>query len=111
MAYWFRARFQARRMRGDYLAINKSQLAMLPIRVIDGDSRDGALCNRVSDLARERLGLVRGSQSAKEMLPRQAEELERRIDELVYRLYRLSDDEIAEVETEVANLGERGSVR
>ena len=35
LSYLFRIRFQAKHLAGGFLAINKGQLAKLPIRVID----------------------------------------------------------------------------
>jgi SAM-dependent methyltransferase len=87
LSYLFATRFAAKRLSGGYLAINKGQLAKLPIVV--GTLRVPSL-RRLSVLARRLTG--------------QAGRLsyEDEIDRLVYRLYGLSAKEIRRVETHFA---------
>ena len=88
LTYLFRTRFSAKRLAGGYMAINKGQLARLPI----------VLPRRTS------VSLV---------LPGQARRLsyddDAAIDQAVYRLYRLTKAEIAEVESHFAKLGRRAA--
>lgn len=84
MSYLFQTRFQAKRLSGGYLAINKSQLAMLPIPMID--EADASAINtrrRIIDLVGQ--------------LPRMNESVDQGIDAAVYELYRLTNDEITTV--------------
>jgi adenine-specific DNA-methyltransferase len=82
LSYLFATRYAAKRLGGGYLAINKGQLARLPIRCVDrADSTDRRQHDRLVELAK------RAGRSA---------DIE--IDELVYGLYRLTEAEIAAVE-------------
>lgn len=82
VSYLFATRYAAKRLSGGYLAINKGQLARLPILIADNQSRDDVRrTRRISQLARD------WNSSSDEV-----------IDDLVYQLYRLSDAEIARVE-------------
>ncbi len=102
----FRLRFGAKRLAGGYLAINKSQLAQLPICVSSPDDLEaGPLQRRLIQLVDE---LQAGWQEAGPDGPRDRQafrlaraERDAEIDALVYRLYRLTDEEIAEVEASV----------
>jgi SAM-dependent methyltransferase len=80
LSYLFRARFAAKRLAGGYLAINKGQLAQLPIVV----GQDLPFTEQ----------LPAGHSLLYE--PSQAEQME--IDRRVYALYRLSQAEVDEVE-------------
>ena len=107
LAFLFRLRNQAKRLSGGYLSVNKSQLGRLPIRVVDrrrepqDASRQLELCSLVERIehlvAREAAEAERGD--ADSSVRRQLLELEARVDRLVYQLYRLSEPEIAQVET------------
>ena len=79
LSYLFRTRFAAKRLAGGYMAINKGQLARLPIVV----------------------------RSLRERKPQPPAVDDAAIDQRVYRLYRLSKAEIAEVEAHFAELGRR----
>jgi hypothetical protein len=83
----FATRYAAKRLGGGYLAINKGQLARLPIRRVErADSTDRRRHDRLVELAK-----TTGRRADIE------------IDELVYGLYRLSEAEIGDVE---AHFGE-----
>ena len=107
LAFLFRLRNQAKRLSGGYLSVNKSQLGRLPIRVVDrrrepqDASRQLELCSLVERIehlvAREAAEAERVD--ADSPVRRQLLELEARVDRLVYQLYRLSEPEIAQVET------------
>ncbi|MDA1052974.1 MAG: N-6 DNA methylase [Planctomycetota bacterium] len=85
MSYLLRIRFPAKRLAGGYLAINKSQLAKLPIRSIDEADREAvSMRDGIIDI-------VGG-------LERPNAESDRAIDRLVYRLYGLTDDEVEMVQ-------------
>jgi len=85
MSYLLGTRFQAKRLAGGYLAINKSQLAKLPIRVVDTQDSEAVI-------VRDRIiELVNGLRVADT-------DSDHEIDRLVYRLYELTDDEIETVE-------------
>jgi hypothetical protein len=95
MSILFRQRFAAKKLAGGYLAMNKGQLQQLPIRVVEeGDEK---IAVRLAELAswgrlpacpEKNLGQA-GS------LPH---DIDREIDELVYKLYQLTAAEIREVE-------------
>jgi hypothetical protein len=70
---------------GGYLAINKSQLVNLPIRILGRDAADAGRIRRLSEMARE-----------------WSPAHERPVDNLVYELYRLTDAEISRVEEHFA---------
>ncbi len=95
LTYLFRTRFAAKRLAGGYLAINKGQLAQLPIRL----PSEG-----VGSLWRKSIVNDGKSSLAKDSRPPDAA-----IDQLVYRLYRLTKTEIALVEAHFANLGRRAA--
>jgi SAM-dependent methyltransferase len=82
LAYLFATRFAAKRLGGGYLAINKGQLAQLPVCVASrADQKERRMQDRLSQLAANW---------------RPAADAE--IDSIVYRLYRLSTAEISRVE-------------
>ncbi len=110
MSYLFRLRFQAKRLAGGYLSVNKSQLAALPIRILDSAADEAEHGKQeLADLAREMIRLsaprshsARASIDAGRIEQRQA--LDREIDARVYRLYALNDAEIQRVESEVSSV-------
>ncbi|MBW3596148.1 MAG: N-6 DNA methylase [Planctomycetes bacterium] len=91
LTFLFRGRFQAKRLAGGYFSLNKRQLEQLPIRAADGSDRR-ASCE-LSRIAR-RLSEAGGADEA----------LDRRIDEIIYPLYRLTDEEVDAIEAELAEL-------
>src|SRR5439155_11554683 len=82
LSYLFATRYAAKRLSGGYLAINKGQLARLPFRTISARSGDDARRDR---RLRELATTWNASHEAE-------------IDQLIYRLYHLSNDETACVE-------------
>jgi hypothetical protein len=103
LSHLFRLRFQAKQLSGGYLAINKGQLGRLPIATID--PHDGAARPSADGLAAwaaELSGCAAGPERLGEPGedPKRRQELERRIDQQVYQLYRLSDAEITAIESE-----------
>ncbi len=106
LSYLFATRYAAKRLSGGYLAVNKGQLARLPIRCVDqADSTDRRRYNRLVELA-ARIGGPsetehHGGRSLQSLShPTVAADIE--IDELVYGVYRLSETEIASVEAHFA---------
>ncbi len=106
LTYLFRTRFQAKRLAGGYFAVNKGQLGQLPIRVIDADAlpddqrQRAELIRLVTDISRLSAdGEPAGPEDGREITLREIGELDRRIDAIVYQLYRLSAAEIALVES------------
>ena len=106
----FRLRFQAKRLSGGFLAVNKGQLATLPIRIIAAtDSVGRARHDEIIDLA-ERLSTLHlrlsdtHSSATLRSLPRQLAAAEQRMDQLVYQLYDLTAAEIEVVERSVYQL-------
>jgi SAM-dependent methyltransferase len=78
LSYLFRERFAAKRLAGGYLAINKGQLAQLPIRLTND-----LPAAKVKQLARLAHQLHQSISAA----------VEQQLDELVYELYELSSAE------------------
>ena len=87
LSYLFRTRFAAKRLGGGYMAVNKGQLAKLPIAI--------------SPI--ERLAELSKSLTASTVPIAAARDDE--IDQLVYQLYGLSNQQIAAVERHFAELG------
>ena len=99
LSHLFALRFQAKRLAGGYLAINKSQLAQLPICVRSPADREaGPLQQRLIQLVGQ---LQAHSHKAAPADPRERAAWDAEIDALVYRLYCLTDEEIAAVEASV----------
>jgi hypothetical protein len=103
-SYLFRIRFQAKHLAGGFLAINKGQLGKLPIRVIDWTiAEDKRRHDGIVDLSQQMMSLVRqrgqtGPSNADIALEHPMQSVDRSIDQLVYGLYRLTDDEVRAVE-------------
>jgi adenine-specific DNA-methyltransferase len=93
-SYLFRTRFRAKELAGGFLAINKGQLAQLPVRVIDEANPDEI---HLRTQLIKQVEVLLAAPFAKAAIDPLAE---RRIDELVYRLYRLTAAEIDRVEAE-----------
>ena len=98
LSYLFRTRFASKRLGGGYLAINKGQLAQLPIPVPAGHQRSGL--QRIECLSALAADLSKGNS-------RQPEADDAKIDRLVGQLYRLDAQQIAEVEAHFAELDRR----
>ena len=90
LSYLFRMRFGAKRLAGGFLAINRGQLAQLPIRLIDFANRhDKSQHNKLILLVERML---------KGPCDRQLQTIDRKIDRVVYGLYGLTADEIGAIE-------------
>jgi hypothetical protein len=105
LSYLFRIRFQAKRLAGGFLAINKGQLAKLPIRVIDfAVAEDKRRHDRIVALAQQMSTLLsqpRDGGHAALTVERQIASIDTEIDRLVYSLYALTEDEVQTIETSV----------
>jgi hypothetical protein len=100
----FRVRFRGKQLAAGYLAINKGQLGQLPIRVVEPhEAADWAARQRLIALAQamERAAARLAGEEADDQ--RRADEefqaADDEIDQLVYRLYRLTDAEIGLAES------------
>ena len=108
LSYLFRIRFQAKHLAGGFLAVNKGQLARLPIRVIDWTiAEDKRRHDEIVDFSQRMMSLVRqregtGWSRADIPLEHPMQSVDRSIDQLVYELYRLTDAEIRVVEQSTA---------
>jgi methylase of polypeptide subunit release factors len=87
MSHLFRTRFHAKRLAGNYLAINKGQLAQLPIRVISPEDSASQALQQAIQTHVERL-LREPADAASE----------EQVDRLVNQLYQLTPAEVAELE-------------
>jgi len=96
------------RFRGGYFAVNKQALSRLPIRLIDpAIADDSARHDKLVELVERMLSLHKQLAAAKTahdktVLQRQIDATDRQIDQLVYELYGLTDDEIKIVEEAAA---------
>ncbi len=92
------------RFSGGYYAYNRQYIERLPIRQIDfSNKQDAARHDRMVSLVTRMLDLNKKTADAslpadKEMYKRQIDATDREIDNLVYELYGLTDEEIAIVE-------------
>lgn len=90
--------------RGGYLALNRQYIEQLPIRTIDfSDPADKARHDRMVALVELMLSLHKQLAAAntdheKTAIQRQIDAADRQIDQLVYELYGLTDEEISIVE-------------
>lgn len=102
LSYLFATRFAAKRLAGGYLAINKGQLARLPIvtlsHPIAGIKPGPGPGLQADSNAVHRLATLAGR-----MFIRPTEPIETEIDHLVYAIYRLSNAEIARIERHFAH--------
>jgi len=107
LSHLFRIRFHAKHLSGGFLAINKGQLARLPIRVIDfAVAEDRRKHDEVVALAEQMTVLIgrraaTGADHADSVLEGQIASTDAAIDRLVYGLYGLTDDEIRAVEASI----------
>ena len=90
MNYVFTNKFQDKHLAGGYLGINKNNLETLPIFEIN--SKNQALANKIIGLV-DKVIMIKGKNAEAD-----TSEFEKQIDNLVYRLYGLSDEEIEIVE-------------
>ncbi|MGF7118024.1 Eco57I restriction-modification methylase domain-containing protein [Methanobacterium oryzae] len=90
--------------RGGYYAYNKQYIEKLPIRIIDfSNAKDVALHDKMVSLVEQMLQLNKDLVNANipsdvKMIQRQIDATDKQIDNLVYELYGLTDDEIKIIE-------------
>jgi hypothetical protein len=100
--------------RGGWRSANRQFLSQLPVRIIDfSDPTDTSRHDRFVKLVELMLGLHKQIASAntgheKTALQRQIDATDRQIDQLVYELYDLTDEEISIVEAAMES-GRKGS--
>jgi len=105
LLFW-RLRSISNVFRGGWITCTKQYVETLPIRMINFDSPDDkALYDRMVSLVDQMLNLNRQFAKAalpqdRDMLHRQIEATDRQIDQLVYKLYDLTEEEIKIVEAE-----------
>ena len=99
LSYLFQIRFQAKGLANGYLAVNKSQLAQLPIRVVDDDDPvERSLHDKIvagvdkMTVLNAELGDAT-EQTCSRDLQDQIERCDAEIDQCVYDLYRVTEDE------------------
>ncbi len=101
MSFVYRNRFQGKQMAGGYLAVNKAQLHSLPVRWIDPEDRKSVqMHHELCNAARRLMRLYADDNVSSDATA----ELERQIDETVYRLYNLRDTEIRDVEESLSSI-------
>jgi hypothetical protein len=101
ISHLFRQRFAAKHLAGGYLAINKGQLQKIPVRRIDAprDARRRRLIRLVAErLALERQLAGRAATDEATRIGRQISAAERRIDDIVFELYEVTEDERRSIE-------------
>ena len=86
-SYYLRSKFKDKHLAGGYLAINKSTIEQLPF--VEADAATQGL---ISSNAKKITQLKKNNPDADTSL------LEQEIDRLVYKLYNLTDEEIAVIE-------------
>jgi hypothetical protein len=100
--FWFKKILP--KLRGDFYEPSYVYLKNLPIRIINHDNKNEAsIYNQIIGLADNLLELNKQNQltkieSQRQQLQRAIDHAERRIDELVYELYGLSEEEVAIIE-------------
>lgn len=105
LSTWFRGKYD-KLQRGIFPQFKVKELAAFPIKSIDqGNSSQMSLHNRIASLADHMVILHAqysraGTNQEREVIQRQLLGLDQQIDLLVYKLYELSDSEIALVEAE-----------
>lgn len=103
LSFLFRARFRAKQLSGGFLAINKSQLDQLPIRIVQPQDRAAVQIRQRVVRSVQRLERLANEGTDAATPPGKVQgilALERQIDECVYQLYRLTADEVARVEAD-----------
>jgi methylase of polypeptide subunit release factors len=89
LSYLFRERFAAKRLAGGYLAINKGQLAQLPICVPTNNQQQEKLQRTITNLARQ-------------LHARPSAALDDALDAVVYQLYQITPAERERIEASIA---------
>ena len=87
ISYYFKVKFKDKTLSGGYLAINKNTIQDIPFVDIDDDKKEQLilLSKKINDNNSDHSSLL-------------IIELEKQIDQLVYELYGLTDDEIKIIE-------------
>ena len=104
LLFWY-LKLISNRFRGGWITCTKQYVSKLPIRTIDfPDSTDKVRHDRMVELVEQMLDLNKQLAGAKApqtktVLQRQIETTDRQIDQLVYELYDLTDEEIKIVES------------
>ena len=104
ITYYFKKTFEAKHLAGGYLAINKDQLAQLPIRIIDFTNvSEKDKHDKIVQLVEQMLQGKKQLQTAKTdkdktYFERSCTDLDKQIDNLVYELYGLTKEEIKIIE-------------
>lgn len=97
--FWYRHKFESKHLSGGYLAINKSQLAEIPIRLPSPEQE-----KKIVDLVNQMLELQKKYHDEKivggekDRIKRQIDATDYEIDQEVYKLYGLTKEEIKIVE-------------
>ena len=104
LSFLFRGRFRAKQLSGGFLAINKSQLDQLPMRIVPPEDQAAMQIRQQIVRCVQRLEQLHNSGAGTAMptegAPVHILALERQIDDGVYQLYRLTADEVDQVEAE-----------
>ncbi len=87
LSYYLNVKFQDKHLAGGYLAINKSTVEELPLVPTPRNVQD-----QLASLVDEVIAAKEGERTV------ELKRLERKIDQVVYKLYSLSEQEIAAVE-------------
>jgi len=117
LSFLFRQRYQAKQLAGGYLAVNKSQLASLPIRyVLPVDAPAVALRAEIIQLVGDYMAALghpdetppadatAAHPPGETRPPGPVSAIDRRIDALVYELYGLEPREVSQIEAAVADV-------
>ena len=103
ISYWYNTVYGGNKLSGGYLRIGRSQIASIPIRAIDFDNpTDKIAYNEVVKAVQSMLNLQKrlaaASGANKGVIEQQITLTDRKINMLVYKLYGLTNEEIAIVE-------------
>jgi SAM-dependent methyltransferase len=104
LSHLFRLRFQAKRLAGGYLAINKNQLAQLPIRAVTADDKVGRATR--SKIIRV---VQKIANAAPSFSPATLTAAMREVDTLVYALYELTAPDIEQIEATTPDFASRSA--
>ena len=119
LSYLFSIRYRAKRLAGGYLAINKSQLAQLPIRIIrEENAQETRLRQQLVEYVDRMLTLCAENRRPSQSIvsnQRAGQEagpnIDDTIDRLVYELYELTETEIEQIETTISNAADHIRMR
>ncbi len=91
LSHIFRLRYQAKRMSGGYFAINKGQLAQLPVRLVDSQD-DESRCAK-EEIIQCVQSIIALTTSRRVVAKTELLRMDEKIDQRVYQLYGLTADE------------------